>query len=512
MFVDSQALRGLEAGRVQHSGGPRFGGAARDDMTLPDADDFMHRETSMSRCVRLAPLHPPSDPGAECPCPPFAMRSGVTHFTGAFYMPGDEEEEFAVLPDDEDMNALLAQQGQGRRSGSAGARSPFSELPANGALPPLAEDDDDFPPPPAADDEDEPPAKKRNGAAGKGILKKRSGAKGVAARTDDAIIIDGDILRAWLKDAASITGLRRKLGEGAPGEPLGGELGAGTKGAGSLSARVDAALKQPSALLLAGHRLPTQAGRIFRGRQLEGTLLHLFARHTTGTGRRAAPAVSEQESEEERDMPMPMQDDDDVDVEAFRAGALPGRSPASSFGAPLFGRRSNVSAATGSASALAAALAGAKSPSSAHTAAARQRLSDAAAFGGAVLSDDLPDVGAPFPEDDAAHMGLSQRFESALLETGEGTQHASAPGVGLSGVSAGVMAYLANALGSESQAAGSSLVFDAMARGNSLNRTQTAQLFAQMLILATAGLVGVAQEAPYEDIYISRGAVPLEAH
>ena len=59
MFVDSQALRGLEAGRAQHSGGHRFGGAPRDDMTLPDADDFMHRETSMSRCVRLAPLHPP---------------------------------------------------------------------------------------------------------------------------------------------------------------------------------------------------------------------------------------------------------------------------------------------------------------------------------------------------------------------------------------------------------------------------------------------------------------------
>jgi hypothetical protein len=510
MFVDSQALRGLEAGRAQRSGGPRFGGAARDDMTLPDADDFMHRETSMSRCVSLD-LHVSAHHDADPPVPS-AMRSGVTHFTGgAFYMPGDEEEEFAVLPDDVDMDALLA---QGRRSGSAGARSPFSELPANGALPPLAEDDDDFPPLPAADDEDEPPVKKRKVAAskGKGILKKRSGAKGGGARTDDAIIIDGDILRAWLKDAASITCLRRKLGESAPGEPLGGELPAGAKGSASLSARVDAALKQPSALLLAGHRLPTQAGRIFRGRQLEGTLLHLFARHTApGAGRRATAAVSEQE-EEDRDMPMPMADDDD-DVEAFRAGAPgPGRSPASSFGAPLFGRRSNVSAATGSASALAAALAGAKSPSSAHTAAARQRLSDAAAFGGAVLSDDLPDVGAPFPEDDAAHMGLSQRFESALPETGEGTQHASAPGVGLSGVSAGVMAYLANALGSESQAVGSSLVFDAMARGNSLSRTQTAQLFAQMLILATAGLVGVSQEAPYEDILISRGAVPLEAH
>ena len=434
-------------------------------------------------------------------------------------MPGDEEEEFAVLPDDMDMDALQQQQ-QGRRSGSAGGaplRSPFSELQGNVGLPPLAEDDD-FPPPPAADDDeaDEPPAKKRKGAK-RGILKK-SAAKSGAPRTDEAIILNGDVLRAWLKDAASISCIRRKLGEAAPGEPLGGDLVPGAKGSSAaLSARVDAALKQPSMLLLAGHRVATQPGRVYRGRALEATLLHLFARHTPGPGRRAAAASSDAqaaapggEEEEELDMPMPMADDDEP--EAFRAGALPGRSPASSFGAPLFGRRSNVSAATGSASALAAALAGAKSPSSAHTAAGRQRLSDAAAFGGA-LSDDLPDVGAPFPEDDAAaHAGLSQRFGSALPETGDGTQPASAPGVGLSGVSAGVMAYLANALGPESQAAGTSLVFDAMARGNSLSKTQTAQLFAQMLILATAGLVGVSQEAPYEDIFIRRGAVALEAH
>lgn len=62
MFVDSQALRGLEAGRAQHGGASRFGGATRDDITLPDADDFMHREASMSRCVRLVSASPHAAP------------------------------------------------------------------------------------------------------------------------------------------------------------------------------------------------------------------------------------------------------------------------------------------------------------------------------------------------------------------------------------------------------------------------------------------------------------------
>lgn len=504
MFVDSQALRGLEAVRAQRNGPGRRGGH-RDDFTLPDA-----HEPSISR--------------------------GITG-PRSFFMPGEEEEDFAVLPDDDELDGLAPR--QPRHSGSAGgaARSPFGELEPNAGLAPVAEDDDDMPPPPLPmDDDDEleegaagksPPKKRRKTV---GILKKKKAAP--AMRTDSAITLHGDLLRKWLSDATDISCVRRKLGDVAVDmdtAPAAGKKTGG--GVAALSVRVDSALRQPAQLLLAGHRLPVEPGRTHRGRLLCPTLMHLLARNIPPVKTRAQKKAVEEPDDplqpgagddEFADMPPAPFDDDDV--EAFRHGAHGplGRSPASgSFGA-LFGRRSNVSAATGSASALAAALAGATSPSSGHTALTRGGLAPLSdGFDDGVLPDDLPDVGGvPFPEGRVTGRGLSQRFESALgFESGPTgyTQPAPGAGPGLSGVSAAVMAYVNRALGTASEeAAGGGgsrgLVFDAMVRGNNLGKTQTAQLFAQVLVLATTGLVAVSQEAPYGDITITRGSVPLAAH
>ena len=73
----------------------------------------------------------------------------------------------------------------------------------------------------------------------------------------------------------------------------------------------------------------------------------------------------------------------------------------------------------------------------------------------------------------------------------------------------GVARYFASVFGLESQEPSQVLEFAALAEENRLGRSQTAQFFAQILILATAGHIAARQEAAYEAIVISRGLVQL---
>lgn len=318
--------------------------------------------------------------------------------------------------------------------------------------------------------------------------------------------LSGDVIREWLSDTADVVCVRSKVGDAPP--------------AGKLSARLDEAMLTPSMLLLA-----PSGGAGKRGRVLCDELAQLFARHTKATTRRRgnAPASPSSSSEhaagagDEDQEAMPPAGEDE-EVEAFREAQL-GRSPSASTqagAAPGFGRRSNISGG-GSASALAAALAG-ESPGSVRTggggAAGGGRLSDA--FGGGVREEDLPEEegAAPFfQEHSGGGLGLSRQFGGSALGVESQQLDASVPpphpAGGLSGVSAGVAAYFGAAFGRESEEPDKAFLFDDLCFNNSLSRTQSAQLFAQILILCSAGVVAVQQLAPYAGITITKGTVPM---
>jgi hypothetical protein len=73
----------------------------------------------------------------------------------------------------------------------------------------------------------------------------------------------------------------------------------------------------------------------------------------------------------------------------------------------------------------------------------------------------------------------------------------------------GVARYFASAFGLESQEPSQVLEFAVLAEENRLGRSQAAQFFAQILILATAGHIAAKQESAYEAIIIGRGPVQL---
>ena len=289
-----------------------------------------------------------------------------------------------------------------------------------------------------------------------------------------------------------------------------------------------------------------------RSRELCEPLAALFACHTKKQGRRrgasaaASPAVS-------ADAALQLADGDDV--EAFRhdgsVDGAPVASPEGSLGGASrgagagFGRRSGLSG--GSGSLLAQALAG-LSPKSGSGRAGRG--SDA--FGGSMRAGDLPGAGgedffdAPYPEEEQVAgeygplggafggdggVGLSAPFES-LLETGpDGTQTQRDPKKALSGVSLGVVKYFTEAFGNPASQEAAVTMEDLCANSR-LNRTQRAQFFSQVLILASNAFIKarlrllrdapllaltrapaaapqVKQSAPYANIIISRGTAAM---
>ncbi len=290
-----------------------------------------------------------------------------------------------------------------------------------------------------------------------------------------------------------------------------------------------------------------------RSRQLCEPLAALFARHTKAQGRRRGASAASSPAASSDGALQPAEGDD---VEAFRHdGSVDGAavaSPEGSLGGVSrgagagFGRRSGLSG--GSGSLLAQALAG-LSPKSGSGRAGRG--SDA--FGGSMRAGDLPGGGddyfdVPYPDEEADAQdfgglgggfggdgggGLNAPFES-LLETGpDGTQTQRDPKKALSGVSLGVVKYFTEAFGNTASQEAAITVEDLCANSR-LNRTQRAQFFAQVLILAsnsfikarrtrcciddtccqhltraTPALAQVKQSAPYANIIISRGTAAM---
>lgn len=329
---------------------------------------------------------------------------------------------------------------------------------------------------------------------------KKSALKASTIPTDGAISLDGETVRAWLASAADILCARPKVGDVSPTAPVG--------------PRLEEALALPALLLL----LPVAAPCAGKRPALCPVLAALFPRPTKK--RRATEPASPAAA------PSPQPGSD---IEAFRdEAASPHRglpSPLGPLGRPsdaAAGRRSGLSG--GSGSALERALGAAPSPRSLKG--GRGRMSDG--LGGAALREgDLPEADdafyggrgeeydAPLPDEEEAaggfgawegEKGPSVPWES-LPETGPEASQRRPPAAQLSGVSIGVATYFAGAFGTPE--APRSVKLGDLCATHGLNRTQVAQLFAQVLILSTASYVKVEQRKPYAAIYLARGAVPI---
>jgi len=342
-------------------------------------------------------------------------------------------------------------------------------------------------------------ARKSAGTKQKGIMKSKE------ARVDSAIALSGDIIRGWLAAPSDIVVERRRVGDPQPPAPL--------------TRRLDEALAAPSFLLLhpcgdgGGKRLriicPELAAQFpVRGKAAAAKRSRGAAPSPSVSAEGAAAAAARGLAEEDEFFEVGgggyQEDEDGADVEAFRqrSGSGQERSASLGGGAAPFRRLSALSGG----GPLALALGGVDSPEDARAAAAA-----AARRSRGSLGSDLPGVGGEdLPEEEGGWgegAAAAPLFESALgVETQRDPTQRAPP---LSGVSVGVARYFASAFGLESQEPSQVLEFAVLAEENRLGRSQAAQFFAQILILATAGHIAAKQETAYEAIIIGRGPVQL---
>ena len=309
------------------------------------------------------------------------------------------------------------------------------------------------------------------------------------------------MIRSWLSDTSAIVVVRRRVGD--------------PQAEGKLGPRLDAALACPTFLLVAPAAEGGGAGGK-RHRSLCPKLLRVFAAFAAPAkkarrGQPDSPAASAEAADAaflaaaaaEEEVQYGAGGYEEEDVEAFRAaspGSLPGSgSRGGAAGAQAFRRNSALSGGSGGTGALAQALLG-PSPVG-----ARSRGS-----GGSDLFPPMQGGDLPEEEDWAGGGGgggrLSRPFqESALAFESARDATQAGPAAALSGVSAGVAQFFSAAFAAESQEADKVFGFAELCGQHSLSRSQAAQLFAQVLILASNDYVAVAQAAPYADIDIKKG-------